>query len=86
VTGSHPATLARTVWCVFCWAGPGKACHSPEGQHFARYLRAYRRGVIGKDTMIAVCLAIPRISNGQAVPDTPAPGRTRISQDKQAKN
>jgi hypothetical protein len=78
---SQRAALARTVWCVFCWAGPGKTCHTPGGQHFARYLRAYRREMIGKDTMIAVCLATPRISNGQIVPDTPAPGSARILQD-----
>jgi hypothetical protein len=80
-SGGQGAALARTVWCVFCWAGPGKTCHAPEGQHFARYLRAYRRGVISKDAIIAVCLAIPQISSGQIVPDMPTPGSTRTLPD-----
>jgi hypothetical protein len=71
MTSGQRAALSRTVWCVFCWADPGTACRTPGGQHYARYLRAYRHGVIGKDAMIAACLAIPQISNGQIVPDMP---------------
>jgi hypothetical protein len=69
MTGPESITLARTVWCAFCWAGPGAPCTALDGQHFARYLRAYRRQVISRDAMIAACLAVPQISYGQVVPD-----------------
>jgi hypothetical protein len=69
MTGPGSITHARTVWCAFCWADPGAPCHALDGQHFARYLRAYRRQVISRDTMIAACLAVPQISYGQVVPD-----------------
>jgi len=73
VTGAERVALVKTEWCLFCWADPGKACDAPAGQHFARYLRGYRRHVISRDTMIAVCLAIPQISHGQVVPDAAVP-------------
>jgi hypothetical protein len=69
MTGRDSVTHARTVWCAFCWADPGTACTALDGQHFARYLRAYRRKVISRDAMIAVCLAVPQISYGRVVPD-----------------
>jgi hypothetical protein len=75
VSGAERAALARMVWCGFCWADPGTACGA-EGQHFARYLRAYRRGLISADAIVAVCLAIPVISHGQLVADMPATGGT----------
>jgi len=37
-----PAALALLVPCGFCWAEPGTSC-TGAGQHYARYLRAYRR-------------------------------------------
>jgi hypothetical protein len=76
MTGPESITAARTVWCAFCWADPGASCAALDGQHFARYLRAYRRQVITRDTMIAVCLAVPQISYGQVVPDAAVPGST----------
>jgi hypothetical protein len=74
VTGAERVAQVKTEWCLFCWADPGKACDAPSGKHFARYLRAYRRYVISRDAMIAVCLVIPRISYGQVVPDAAVPG------------
>jgi hypothetical protein len=69
MTGPESITLVRTVWCAFCWADPGASCTTLGGQHFARYLRAYRRQVISRNAMIAACLAVPQISYGQVVPD-----------------
>lgn len=76
MTGPESITLARTVWCAFCWADPGASCTALDGQHFARYLRAYRRQVISRDAMIAACLAVPQISYGQVVPDAAVPDST----------
>ncbi len=36
---------ARRVTCGFCWQAPGEPC-TPGGFHLARFLRAYRRGLI----------------------------------------
>jgi hypothetical protein len=72
VTGPQHAALAGRVWCGFCWADPGAPCRTDGGLHFARYLRAYRRGLISADAIIAVCLAIPAVSHGQVVPEVPA--------------
>ncbi|HEX4061834.1 MAG TPA: hypothetical protein VHY58_12525 [Streptosporangiaceae bacterium] len=55
---------------------PGASCTALDGQHFARYLRAYRRQVISRDAMIAACLAVPQISYGQVVPDAAVPDST----------
>jgi hypothetical protein len=76
MTGPESMMGARTVWCAFCWAGPGASCAALGGQHFVRYLRAYRRQVISRDAMIAVCLAVPQISYGQVVPDAAVPDST----------
>jgi hypothetical protein len=68
VTGAERAALALLVWCGFCWAAPGTAC-TDGGQHLARYLRAYRRGVIDRDAMTAACRAVPQVSAGHIVAD-----------------
>jgi hypothetical protein len=60
------------VLCGFCWAEPNNAC-TREGQHFERYLRAYRRGLISREAMRAVCATLGPLSPGKLVPDTHAP-------------
>jgi hypothetical protein len=62
--------LAVEVWCGFCGAGPGTAC-APQGQHFDRYLRAHREGLIAWETIRDICAVLGPISAGTLVPDTP---------------
>jgi hypothetical protein len=72
VTDAERAARALLVWCGFCWAPPGALC-ADGGQHLARYLRAHRRGLIGRDDMKAVCRSLPVVSAGQIVADTTVP-------------
>jgi hypothetical protein len=72
MTDAGRAAVALLVWCGFCWAAPAAAC-TDEGQHLARYLRAYRRGLIGQEVMASVCRTLPAASAGQIVTDVPAP-------------
>jgi len=60
------------VPCGFCWAEPDKAC-ADQGQHFERYLRAYRRGLISREAMQAVCATLGPVSAGKLVLDTHVP-------------
>jgi hypothetical protein len=67
----HPtpiASLALLAPCGFCWAQPGTPC-TDTGQHYARYLRIYRRGVLTAAGMAAVSMAAPYITAGTVVPD-----------------
>ena len=42
-----PAEAARSVNCGHCRAVPGVPCQAePEGDHIARYARAWRRGLL----------------------------------------
>jgi hypothetical protein len=82
VTGAERAALALMVWCGFCWAPPGTPCGG-EGQHLARYLRAYRRGLVGRDEMTAVCRSLPVVSAGQVVADVTAPQGGTAAEDQQ---
>jgi hypothetical protein len=66
MTGAERTALALMVSCGFCWAAPGTAC-AVDGQHLARYLRAYRRGLIGRADLTAVCESLPQISAGQLI-------------------
>jgi hypothetical protein len=61
-------SLALLAPCGFCWAEPGTPC-TESGQHYARYLRAYRRGVLDATGLAAVSKAAPYISTGAVVPD-----------------
>ncbi len=54
MTDAERAAVVLLVWCGFCWAAPGAACTN-QGQHMARYLRVYRRGLVGRDDLTAVC-------------------------------
>lgn len=67
---------AVIVSCGFCWARSGSACDQ-EGLHLARYVRAFRRGLIGQEDLAVVCEA-PRVSAGQVVVGvpTPVPGKS----------
>jgi hypothetical protein len=62
------ASLALLAPCGFCWAEPGTPC-TDAGQHYARYLRIYRRGVLDRAGLAAVSKAAPYITAGTIVPD-----------------
>jgi hypothetical protein len=72
----HPATpvpppvasLALLAPCGFCWAQPGTPC-TDTGQHYARYLRIYRRGILDAAGLAAVSKAAPFVTAGTIVPD-----------------
>jgi hypothetical protein len=68
------ATIALVVPCGFCWAAPGAPCAIAR-QHYARYLRAYRRGILGGTGLAIVSNTSPYITAGTLVPDAPAPAR-----------
>jgi hypothetical protein len=67
--GLSRAALAKLVNCGFCWAIPGTPC-TDAGQHYARYLRAYRRGFLDAAGLVTVSAAIRYITPGTVVPDT----------------
>ncbi len=54
------------VWCGFCWTPPGTTCDGA-GQHFERYLRAHRRGLVGRDMMREICATLGPVSAGRLV-------------------
>jgi hypothetical protein len=64
-SAASPALLAP---CGFCWAEPGRPC-TDAGQHYARYLRIYRRGVLDRAGLAVVSKAVPYITAGTIVPD-----------------
>jgi hypothetical protein len=69
---SHPATLALLAPCGFCWAEPGTPC-TDVGQHYARFLRIYRRGILDTAGLAAVSKATAYITAGTIIPDAPLP-------------
>jgi len=75
LSSAELAGPALRVPCGFCWAPPGTAC-AREGQHLARYLRAYRKGLISRELMTSACLMLPAASAGQLVTEVTglAPG------------
>jgi hypothetical protein len=62
------ATLALLVSCDFCWAAPAIPC-TDAGQHYARFLCIYRRGILDAPGLAAVSKAAPYISAGAIVPN-----------------
>jgi hypothetical protein len=40
--------------------------------HLARYVRAYRRGLISQEELAAICDALPMVSAGHLVAPVPA--------------
>jgi hypothetical protein len=71
VTGAERAAVALITTCGFCWARPGVVCGA-EGLHLARYVRAYRRGLLGQQDLAAICEALAQISAGHVVAEVPA--------------
>jgi hypothetical protein len=67
---------AVTVWCGFCGAGPDTPC-TPDGQHFDRYLRAWREGLISRKAVKDVCGVLGPVSAGTLVADAPTPVASR---------
>jgi hypothetical protein len=61
-------TRALLVPCGFCWAEPATPC-TDVGQHYARFLRMYRRGILDAPGLAAVSKAAPYISAGAIVPN-----------------
>ena len=74
MTGAERAAVALMATCGFCWARPGVACGA-EGLHLARYVRAYRRGVLGQKDLAVICETMARVSAGYVVTEVPALAR-----------
>jgi hypothetical protein len=66
MTGAQRVAVALMVSCGFCWAKPGSAC-GQDGLHLARYVRAYRRGLISQEELAAICGPLAHVSAGQVV-------------------
>jgi hypothetical protein len=66
VTGAERAAVALMVSCGFCWARPGAVCEH-QGLHLARYVRAYRRGLISQQELAVICGPLAHVSAGQVV-------------------
>jgi hypothetical protein len=64
----HSAALALLVPCGFCWAEPGTPC-TDAGQHYARFLRIYRRGILDAAGLATVSKAALYITAGTIVSD-----------------
>jgi hypothetical protein len=64
----RPAALALLAPCGFCWAEPGTPC-TDAGQHYARFLRIYRRGILDASGLAAVSKAAAHVTAGAIVPD-----------------
>ena len=69
---SRLSALALLAPCGFCWAEPGTPC-TEVGQHYARFLRIYRRGILDAAGLAAVGKATEFISAGTIIPDAPLP-------------
>jgi hypothetical protein len=64
---AEAAELVRRVQCGFCWRpGPSEAC-TPEGDHFARWARARRKGLISADQIGAALDSLIVITDGAIV-------------------
>jgi hypothetical protein len=65
---SRPTSLALLAPCGFCWAEPGTPC-TDTGQHYARYLRIYRRGILNAADLSTVSKGVAYVTAGTIVPD-----------------
>ncbi len=72
MSAAEIAALAVRVPCGFCWAPPGTPC-GEDGLHLARYLRAYRRGLVSRKVITSACLDLPAVSAGQLVAEITGP-------------
>ena len=62
---------ARLVNCPQCWQRPGVPCtvSGPPGDHLARWQRAERRGVIGREDLAAVVAGLEVIAGHVIIRD-----------------
>jgi hypothetical protein len=60
--------IALMLPCIFCWCFMGTAC-TEEGQHFERYLTAYRCRQLSRADLIRVCGAVGYVAAGVIVKD-----------------
>jgi hypothetical protein len=74
VTGAERAAVALMVSCGFCWARPNTTC-GEQGLHLARYVRAYRRGLLSHKELAATCEALAQVSGGHVVSEASATPR-----------
>ena len=65
---TRATTLALLVPCEFCWAAPATPC-TDAGQHYARFLSIYRRGILNAPGLAVVSNAAPYVSAGAIVPN-----------------
>jgi hypothetical protein len=66
VTGAERGAAALMVPCGFCWAVPGTVC-GIDGLHLARFVRAYRRGLLSREELAVLCGPPAQVSAGQVV-------------------
>ena len=61
---AYLAQAVRLANCPQCWARPGRPCTvtGPPGDHLARYQRAERRGLIGRENLAAVVAGLEVIA------------------------
>ena len=74
MTGAERAAMALMATCGFCWARPGMPC-GEEGLHLARYVRAYRRGLLSQKDLAGVCETLAQVSAGYVVAEVVAAPR-----------
>jgi hypothetical protein len=69
---SAAVEAVRLVPCGHCWQPrPGEPC-TPAGDHFARWARARRKGLITAEQAGAALDLLPVITNAAIVPDAAA--------------
>jgi hypothetical protein len=58
------ADLVRMANCPHCWQRPGKPCTitGPAGDYLARWQRAERRGLIGREALAAAVAGLEVIA------------------------
>jgi hypothetical protein len=71
MTGAERTAVALMISCGFCWAVPRTPCGG-NGQHLARYIRAYRRGLLGRDELTAICSDLPHVNAGLVIAEVVA--------------
>ena len=71
ITAAEAAAIARQVNCGQCWQRPGRPCNRfyPPGNHLARYLRAYRKGLLDRQQLAAVMATLNVIADHVIVLD-----------------
>ncbi len=68
MTDAAAIGAVRRVNCGYCWAGPGDACGLiPEGDHFARWARARRKGLVTAEQVGAALDTLTVVHDGALV-------------------